>query len=67
MTIRPMERDDLHGEPAGSPVAGSWFSDPRSAPSRTGGRQMRICLDGPQKSTITDGATNTVRREWNAS
>jgi hypothetical protein len=54
------------GRPTRMACSAYLITHPRAGKQVVGALLMRACLAGPQDLTITDGATETVRRMWEA-
>jgi hypothetical protein len=59
-----VRRLDFGGEPIRMAVSGQLVSDPKARTHAAGAFLMKAYLAGPQDLTITDGATEEVRRMW---
>jgi hypothetical protein len=59
-----VRRLDFGGESVRMAVSGQLVSDPRARSRAAGAFLMKSYLAGPQDLTITDGATEEVRRMW---
>jgi hypothetical protein len=59
-----VRRLDFGGESIRMAVSGQLVSDPKARTHAAGAFLMKAYLAGPQDLTITDGATDDVRRMW---
>ncbi len=59
-----VRRLDFDGEPVRLAVSGQLVADPKARSRAAGAFLMKAYLAGPQDLTITDGATEEVRRMW---
>ncbi len=59
-----VRRLDFDGEPVRVAVSGQLVTDPKARSRAAGAFLMKTYLSGPQDLTITDGATEEVRRMW---
>jgi len=61
-----VRRMTFDGRPVRMVCSAHLVSHPRVRNRAVGAKLMKALLDGPQDLTITDGATDTVRRMWEA-
>lgn len=61
-----VRRITFDGAPRRMVCSAHLVSHPRARGAAVGARLMKTLLAGPQDATITDGATNEVRRMWEA-